>query len=96
MLVINHLNVWQGANSYGQLGHGGVEDRSVPRLCNTAALQDKAVRVVTGGGGHTVVITGKPDPIFMNVNTGGLKSGPVDSRFLFLFFGGFLLAYMSL
>ncbi|XP_056906956.1 secretion-regulating guanine nucleotide exchange factor isoform X1 [Takifugu flavidus] len=50
------LQSW-GANSYGQLGHGGVEDRPVPGLCDAAALKDKAVRVVTGGGGHTAVIT---------------------------------------
>lgn len=90
MLVITHHTVGQGANSYGQLGHGGVEDRSVPRLCNPAALKDKVVRVVTGGGGHTAVITGKTGPIFMHLNTGGLKSGLVDSRVLFLLFGWFI------
>ncbi|TWW75985.1 Secretion-regulating guanine nucleotide exchange factor [Takifugu flavidus] len=57
MLVISDRHVCQGANSYGQLGHGGVEDRPVPGLCDAAALKDKAVRVVTGGGGHTAVIT---------------------------------------
>lgn len=51
--------VCQGANSYGQLGHGDAEDRPAPRLCDTAALKDRAVRVVTGGGGHTAVVTGK-------------------------------------
>lgn len=55
----NYRDVRQGANSYGQLGHGGVEDRPVPRLCDAAALEHKAVRVVTGGGGHTAVITGE-------------------------------------
>lgn len=57
--MTSHRYVCQGANSYGQLGHGDVEDRSAPRLCDTAALKDRAVRVVTGGGGHTAVITGK-------------------------------------
>lgn len=52
-------DVCQGANSYGQLGHGGVEDRRLPRLCDAAALTHKAVRVVTGGGGHTAVVTGE-------------------------------------
>lgn len=59
MLVISDRNVCQGANSYGQLGHGGAEDRPVPRPCDAGALKDKAVRVVTGGGGHTAVITGE-------------------------------------
>lgn len=55
----SHRCVCQGANSYGQLGHGDGEDRSAPRLCDTAALKDGPVRVVTGGGGHSAVITGK-------------------------------------
>ncbi|XP_072242096.1 secretion-regulating guanine nucleotide exchange factor [Leuresthes tenuis] len=50
------LHSW-GANSYGQLGQGHVEDQSVPRLCDSTALQNKAVRTVSGGGGHSVVIT---------------------------------------
>lgn len=59
MLVISDRDACQGANSYGQLGHGGVEDRPVPRLCGPAELGDRALRVVTGGGGHTAVITGE-------------------------------------
>ncbi|XP_040893985.1 secretion-regulating guanine nucleotide exchange factor isoform X2 [Toxotes jaculatrix] len=46
-----------GANSYGQLGQGHVEDQSVPRLSDTAALQSRAVQTVSGGGGHSVFIT---------------------------------------
>lgn len=57
--MTSHRYVCQGANSYGQLGHGDAEDRSAPRLCDTTALKSKAVRVVTGGGGHTAVVTGK-------------------------------------
>lgn len=49
----------QGANSYGQLGQGDVEDRSDPRLCDTAAFKHKALRAVSGGGGHTAVVSGK-------------------------------------
>lgn len=51
--------VRQGANSYGQLGLGHVEDLSVPRLSDTAALRHEVVRALGGGGGHTVVITGE-------------------------------------
>uniref|UniRef100_A0A3Q0S2K7 Secretion regulating guanine nucleotide exchange factor n=1 Tax=Amphilophus citrinellus TaxID=61819 RepID=A0A3Q0S2K7_AMPCI len=47
----------QGANSYGQLGQGHVEDQASPRLSNIAALQNRAVRAISGGGGHSVVIT---------------------------------------
>ncbi|XP_044050397.1 secretion-regulating guanine nucleotide exchange factor isoform X1 [Siniperca chuatsi] len=50
------LHSW-GANSYGQLGQGHVEDQSDPRLSDTAALHNKAVRAVSGGGVHSVVIT---------------------------------------
>ncbi|XP_041652674.1 secretion-regulating guanine nucleotide exchange factor [Cheilinus undulatus] len=50
------LHSW-GANSYGQLGLGHVEDQSVPRLADTTPLQNKAARAVRGGGGHSVVIT---------------------------------------
>ncbi|XP_023149125.1 secretion-regulating guanine nucleotide exchange factor [Amphiprion ocellaris] len=50
------LHSW-GANSYGQLGQRHVEDQAAPRLADTAALQSRAVRTVSGGGGHTVVIT---------------------------------------
>lgn len=50
------LHTW-GANSYGQLGQGHVEDLSRPGQADAAALQHRAVRTVSGGGGHTVVIT---------------------------------------
>ncbi|XP_035762979.1 secretion-regulating guanine nucleotide exchange factor isoform X3 [Neolamprologus brichardi] len=50
------LHSW-GANSYGQLSQGHVEDQASPRLSNIAALQNRPVRAVSGGGGHSVVIT---------------------------------------
>ncbi|XP_026221881.1 secretion-regulating guanine nucleotide exchange factor [Anabas testudineus] len=50
------LHSW-GANSYGQLGQGHVEDQPFPHLSDTAALQRKAVRTLCGGGGHSVVVT---------------------------------------
>ncbi|XP_013869067.1 secretion-regulating guanine nucleotide exchange factor isoform X2 [Austrofundulus limnaeus] len=50
------LHTW-GANSYGQLGQGHAEDQCVPRLSDSSALQGRAVRSVSGGGGHSVVIT---------------------------------------
>ncbi|XP_032437941.1 secretion-regulating guanine nucleotide exchange factor isoform X3 [Xiphophorus hellerii] len=48
-----------GANSYGQLGQSHVEDQCVPRLSvlPCSALQGRTVRVVDGGGGHSVVLT---------------------------------------
>uniref|UniRef100_A0A8C7YEA9 Secretion regulating guanine nucleotide exchange factor n=1 Tax=Oryzias sinensis TaxID=183150 RepID=A0A8C7YEA9_9TELE len=49
--------LFQGANSYGQLGQGHAEDQLVPRLSGVSELQTKAIRVVRGGGGHTAVIT---------------------------------------
>ncbi|KAM4733398.1 secretion-regulating guanine nucleotide exchange factor [Anableps anableps] len=50
------LYAW-GANSYGQLGQSHVEDQCVPWLSDTWALQDRTVRAVDGGGGHSVVLT---------------------------------------
>uniref|UniRef100_A0A3P9PEX5 Secretion regulating guanine nucleotide exchange factor n=1 Tax=Poecilia reticulata TaxID=8081 RepID=A0A3P9PEX5_POERE len=46
----------QGANSYGQLGQSHVEDQCVPWLSESSALHDRTVRVVDGGGGHSVVL----------------------------------------
>ncbi|XP_029379769.1 secretion-regulating guanine nucleotide exchange factor isoform X2 [Echeneis naucrates] len=46
-----------GANSYGQLGQGHVEDQAAPRFSDTAALRSRAVRAVSGGGGHSVLVT---------------------------------------
>ncbi|XP_007578663.1 secretion-regulating guanine nucleotide exchange factor isoform X2 [Poecilia formosa] len=50
------LYAW-GANSYGQLGQSHVDDQCVPWLSDSSALQDRTVRVVDGGGGHSVVLT---------------------------------------
>ncbi|XP_029909695.1 secretion-regulating guanine nucleotide exchange factor [Myripristis murdjan] len=50
------LHSW-GANSYGQLGQGHAEDVAEPRLSDTAALHRTAARQLSGGGGHTVVVT---------------------------------------
>ncbi|XP_054632085.1 secretion-regulating guanine nucleotide exchange factor isoform X3 [Dunckerocampus dactyliophorus] len=50
------LLAW-GANSYGQHGQGDEEDQSVPRLSNKTPLHGRTVRTVSGGGGHTVVLT---------------------------------------
>ena len=49
----------QGANSYGQLGAGHTDDMITPSI--PCSLQDKtlAIKQVTGGGGHTVILTGK-------------------------------------
>ncbi|KAG7280978.1 hypothetical protein CRUP_016610, partial [Coryphaenoides rupestris] len=49
------LYTW-GANSYGQLGQGDAEDRAEPQSCSaTGALPP--VRLLCGGGGHTVAVT---------------------------------------
>ncbi|XP_034391336.1 secretion-regulating guanine nucleotide exchange factor isoform X2 [Cyclopterus lumpus] len=50
------LHSW-GANSYGQLAQGHVEDLSEPRLPDAAALKDGALRSLSGGGGHTAAVT---------------------------------------
>ncbi|KAM3849861.1 secretion-regulating guanine nucleotide exchange factor [Diretmus argenteus] len=50
------LYAW-GANSYGQLGQGHVEDLPTPELSDTAALHNRAVRALSGGGGHSLAVT---------------------------------------
>nr|XP_033491457.1 secretion-regulating guanine nucleotide exchange factor [Epinephelus lanceolatus] len=64
------LHSW-GANSYGQLGQGHVEDLSEHRLTDNTALQDKTARAVCGGGGHSVVITGHGDVFVCGQNHRG-------------------------
>uniref|UniRef100_A0A8C6UVL3 Secretion regulating guanine nucleotide exchange factor n=1 Tax=Neogobius melanostomus TaxID=47308 RepID=A0A8C6UVL3_9GOBI len=49
------LYAW-GANSYGQLGQGHVEDLPLPQLSDTTALKARAPCSLSGGGGHSVVI----------------------------------------
>ena len=48
--------LFQGANSYGQLCLGHQEDILTPE--NLTERQPEQIRTVTGGGGHTAVITG--------------------------------------
>ncbi|XP_075883380.1 secretion-regulating guanine nucleotide exchange factor isoform X2 [Nelusetta ayraudi] len=60
-----------GANSYGQLGQGDVEDRSDPRLCDAAAFKHKALRAVSGGGGHTAVVSEDGDVFVCGQNHRG-------------------------
>ena len=48
----------QGANSYGQLGRGDAEDLCEPRRLGPGALPRAPLRVLRGGGGHTVAVTG--------------------------------------
>ncbi|XP_056454351.1 secretion-regulating guanine nucleotide exchange factor isoform X1 [Gadus chalcogrammus] len=50
------LYAW-GANSYGQLGRGDAEDLSDPRRLGPGAMPSVPLRVLRGGGGHTVAIT---------------------------------------
>ncbi|XP_073687670.1 secretion-regulating guanine nucleotide exchange factor [Garra rufa] len=49
------LYTW-GANSYGQLGQGHTEDQAEPRRAD-GGLQAEHIRCITGGGGHSAVIT---------------------------------------
>ncbi|XP_063052181.1 secretion-regulating guanine nucleotide exchange factor isoform X2 [Engraulis encrasicolus] len=50
------LYTW-GANSYGQLGQGHIEDLSNPHCAESSHL-DQGVTFITGGGGHSVLIAG--------------------------------------
>ncbi|NXU49051.1 SRGEF factor, partial [Turnix velox] len=46
-----------GANSYGQLGLGHKEDVLVPQPLKDVSCKCQDVRSITGGGGHSAVIT---------------------------------------
>lgn len=47
----------QGANSYGQLGQGTKTDTPLPIVCDLSLPEGTRLSAVTGGGGHTVVLT---------------------------------------
>ncbi|XP_048804407.1 secretion-regulating guanine nucleotide exchange factor isoform X10 [Lagopus muta] len=47
-----------GANSYGQLGLGHKEDVLVPQTLKDVSCKCQDIRSITGGGGHSAVITG--------------------------------------
>lgn len=60
------MNLWfQGANSYGQLGQRGTEDLAEPQHAESSLLKE-GVSCITGGGGHSVLITGKLSEPNMN------------------------------
>uniref|UniRef100_A0A3B1J6S1 Secretion regulating guanine nucleotide exchange factor n=1 Tax=Astyanax mexicanus TaxID=7994 RepID=A0A3B1J6S1_ASTMX len=46
----------QGANSFGQLGQGHAEDQAEPQ-CMDDGQHSRKLRAITGGGGHSVLIT---------------------------------------
>ncbi|NWH60411.1 SRGEF factor, partial [Geococcyx californianus] len=47
-----------GANSYGQLGLGHKEDILVPESLKDVSCKCQDIKSITGGGGHSAVITG--------------------------------------
>ncbi|KAL3843185.1 hypothetical protein ACJMK2_021135 [Sinanodonta woodiana] len=54
-----HLSLWSwGANSYGQLGNGTQEDVLKPREITPFPIPDFPI-LITGGGGHTLILTEK-------------------------------------
>ncbi|XP_055011635.1 secretion-regulating guanine nucleotide exchange factor isoform X2 [Boleophthalmus pectinirostris] len=60
-----------GANSYGQLGQGHVEDQSLPQPAPTTAFQVQAARTLSGGGGHSMVVTGNGEVFVCGQNNKG-------------------------
>nr|XP_038035485.1 secretion-regulating guanine nucleotide exchange factor isoform X3 [Anas platyrhynchos] len=51
------LLAW-GANSYGQLGVGHKEDVLIPQSLKDVSCKCEDIKSITGGGGHSAVITG--------------------------------------
>ncbi|XP_026877239.1 secretion-regulating guanine nucleotide exchange factor isoform X2 [Electrophorus electricus] len=62
------LYTW-GANTYGQLGQGHGEDQFEPQ-CSSHGLQ-RSLRVITGGGGHSVLLTESGDLLVCGQNHKG-------------------------
>uniref|UniRef100_A0A673HZD6 Secretion-regulating guanine nucleotide exchange factor-like n=1 Tax=Sinocyclocheilus rhinocerous TaxID=307959 RepID=A0A673HZD6_9TELE len=63
------LYTW-GANSHGQLGQGHTEDQAEPRRAD-GGLQAEQIRCMTGGGGHSAVITESGDLLMCGQNHKG-------------------------
>ena len=57
-LILAFLSFVQGANSYGQLGSGHREDTILPSQSKLPSSLAKRLKQITGGGGHTAVLTG--------------------------------------
>ncbi|KAJ8002526.1 hypothetical protein DPEC_G00159820 [Dallia pectoralis] len=64
-----------GANSYGQLGQGHVEDLLLPRLAEDGARHTlkltRAVRSLSGGGGHSTVVSDEGELLVCGQNHRG-------------------------
>ncbi|XP_030876257.1 secretion-regulating guanine nucleotide exchange factor [Leptonychotes weddellii] len=58
------LFAW-GANSYGQLGLGHKEDVLLPQQLNDFC-KPECIRRITGGGGHSAVVTGPSLAVLSN------------------------------
>ena len=51
------LGFFQGANSYGQLSQGHKDDKLSPGVASVKL--NVPVSCITGGGGHSILITGE-------------------------------------
>ncbi|XP_052400223.1 secretion-regulating guanine nucleotide exchange factor isoform X1 [Carassius gibelio] len=63
------LYTW-GANSHAQLGQGHTEDQAEPRRADVG-LQAEKIRCMTGGGGHSALITESGDLLMCGQNHKG-------------------------
>lgn len=61
--LTHFFKVWQiylqGANSYGQLGLGHTEDKLLPSAVQIETSKARTLKQITGGGGHTILLTSK-------------------------------------
>ncbi|XP_010174187.1 secretion-regulating guanine nucleotide exchange factor, partial [Antrostomus carolinensis] len=60
-----------GANSYGQLGLGHKEDVLVPQSLKDVSFKCQDIKSITGGGGHSAVITGAGELFVCGQNKDG-------------------------
>ncbi|XP_068541248.1 secretion-regulating guanine nucleotide exchange factor-like isoform X10 [Anas acuta] len=56
--LLSSISGLKGANSYGQLGVGHKEDVLIPQSLKDVSCKCEDIKSITGGGGHSAVITG--------------------------------------
>uniref|UniRef100_A0A8D0C7R4 Secretion regulating guanine nucleotide exchange factor n=1 Tax=Salvator merianae TaxID=96440 RepID=A0A8D0C7R4_SALMN len=64
------LFVW-GANSYGQLGLGHKEDVLLPEALKEFSYNQKNIKHITGGGGHSAIVTDTGELLLCGQNKEG-------------------------
>ncbi|KAL7992142.1 hypothetical protein Chor_016398, partial [Crotalus horridus] len=65
------LTFFQGANSYGQLGLGHKNDLLLPKAVKSFIFNQNCIKSITGGGGHSAILTDTGEIFFCGQNKDG-------------------------